>query len=71
MAHGHPTGDRLRGTDLTGKSAKIGVIDGDTLKTTDLSDRELQEQILVELKLISLKLNCFQLDEMTVDDLEK
>lgn len=51
------------------KGQYIKSIKGE-LQTVSPFDRNLQEQILVELKLISLKLNCLQLDELTVDDLE-
>lgn len=63
-----------QGTLIVGKDDKkaqyIKSIKG-SLETVDTFDRDLQEQILVELKLISLKLNCLQLDELTVNDLEQ
>ena len=45
---------------------------GESLQTTDITDRELQEHILKQLKLISLKLDCLQPDdqELDVNDLD-
>jgi len=36
-----------------------------------IKQTELEEKMVEQLKLISLKLNCLQQDELTVDDLEE
>ena len=50
----------------------VGDVTGKALKVTDLTDRELQEAQLVELRLISRKLDCLQPDdeELDVNDLD-
>ena len=40
------------------------------LSVSNLTDRDLIERQTVLLELISLKLNCLQVDEITEDDIE-
>ncbi len=63
--------DVLKATDSDGKTKKVGVEgrDKDALKTSDRFTY-LLEEMLDELRLISLKLNSFNSDELTKDDLE-
>lgn len=59
---------KRRPFDPLAEKVKFSGIDGEEVKVTDISDRELQEAILIQLKLINLKLNCLQPDEEELDE---
>ncbi len=64
-----PQGTIIAGKDADGKAVYIKSIK-EGLGTFNLSDRELVERQTKLLELISLKLNCLQVDEITEDDIE-
>ena len=61
----------LKGEVPDGDIENIKLDKKQNLKTVEISsDRELLERQTILLELISLKLNCFQVDEITEDDIE-
>ena len=49
------------------KARPLKTIGDNEIKVVDLTDRDLQEAILTELKLISKKLDCLQPDDEPID----
>ena len=57
----------LKGLLLSGKATEIGAIE-DSLKVIDLTDREIQEKILVELKISNAIQN--EVHDLKVNELD-